>query len=315
MSISTSIESTDNKTTIVKSNFLCVFSILLFATGFPAAEYLLKDWDVVSVITARNVFSFILIFIIWLFIEGIQKVKSAKWLKGFLIGLSGFGIGAFLILMLQSLTTPVIAALAVATMPVFAVSLEMLLDGRKMTLWFFFGVVLVLLGGYIASGASLREDNVGIAALIGIIGVALFAWGSRATVKSLPGMSNLGQTAVTSSGMAGLSIVLYFVCSVFFDLTNATSIITIEHLGLVLIYAWLGLGISQIFWIKAVSQLGIGLASFHLNAVPFYVMFMLFLLGDSWIWHQAVGALIVISGVILAQQKSSKKKAEFFELP
>ena len=315
MSISTSKESTDNKTTIVKSNFLCVFSILLFATGFPAAEYLLKDWDVVSVITARNVFSFILIFIIWLFIEGIQKVKSAKWLKGFLIGLSGFGIGAFLILMLQSLTTPVIAALAVATMPVFAVSLEMLLDGRKMTLWFFFGVVLVLLGGYIASGASLREDNVGIAALIGIIGVALFAWGSRATVKSLPGMSNLGQTVVTSFGMVGLSIFLYFVCSVFFDLTNATSIITIEHLGLVLIYAWLGLGISQIFWIKAVSQLGIGLASFHLNAVPFYVMFMLFLLGDSWIWHQAFGALIVISGVILAQQKSSKKKAEFFELP
>ena len=244
MSISTSKESTDNKTTIVKSNFLCVFSILLFATGFPAAEYLLKDWDVVSVITARNVFSFILIFIIWLFIEGIQKVKSAKWLKGFLIGLSGFGIGAFLILMLQSLTSPVIAALAVATMPVFAVSLEMLLDRRKMTLWFFFGVVLVLLGGYIASGASLREDNVGIAALIGIIGVALFAWGSRATVKSLPGMSNLGQTAVTSFGMAGLSIFLYFVCSVFFDLTNATSIITIEHLGLVLIYAWLGLGIS-----------------------------------------------------------------------
>ncbi|MDB4058133.1 hypothetical protein N9522_07270, partial [Candidatus Thioglobus sp.] len=128
-------------------------------------------------------------------------------------------------------------------------------------------------------------------------------------------MSNLGQTAVTSFGMAGLSIFLYFVCSVFFDLTNATSIITIEHLGLVLIYAWLGLGISQIFWIKAVSQLGIGLASFHLNAVPFYVMFMLFLLGDSWIWHQAFGALIVISGVILAQQKSSKKKPEFFELP
>jgi drug/metabolite transporter (DMT)-like permease len=99
------------------------------------------------------------------------------------------------------------------------------------------------------------------------------------------------------------------------DLTNSATSITLKHLGLVLIYAWLGLGISQILWIKAVSQLGIGISSFHLNAVPFYVMFMLFLLGDSWIWHQAVGALIVISGVILAQQKSSKKKAEFFELP
>ena len=159
----------------IKSNLICVFSILLFAMGFPAAEYLLDDWDVVSVITARNVFSFILIFLIWLSIAVIQEVKSAKWLKGYFIGASGFGIGAFLILYLQSITTPVIAALAVATMPVFAVSLEMLLDGRKMTFWFFFGVVLVLWGGYIASGASLVESNIGFAILIGFLGVALFA--------------------------------------------------------------------------------------------------------------------------------------------
>ena len=304
-----------NDSGVLKSNFICVFSILLFAMGFPAAEYLLDDWDVVSVITARNVFSFILIFLIWLSIEGVQKVKSAKWFKGFVIGVSGFGIGAFLILYLQSLTTPVIAALAVATMPVFAVSLEMLLDGRKMTFWFFFGVVLVLWGGYIASGASLIENNIGFAILIGFLGVALFAWGSRATVKSLPGMTTLGQVAVTSFGMAGLSIVLYFIGTTFMDLTISASSITLKHFGLVLIYAWLGLGISQILWIKAVSQLGIGIASFHLNAVPFYVMFMLFLLGDQWVWHQAIGALIVITGVIMAQQKSSKKKTEFFELP
>ncbi|MBT5978470.1 MAG: DMT family transporter [Gammaproteobacteria bacterium] len=304
-----------NDSGVLKSNFICVFSILLFAMGFPAAEYLLDDWDVVSVITARNVFSFILIFLIWLSIEGVQKVKSAKWFKGFVIGVSGFGIGAFLILYLQSLTTPVIAALAVATMPVFAVLLEMLLDGRKMTFWFFFGVVLVLWGGYIASGASLIENNIGFAILIGFLGVALFAWGSRATVKSLPGMTTLGQVAVTSYGMAGLSIVLYFIGTTFMDLTISASSITLKHLGLVLIYAWLGLGISQILWIKAVSQLGIGIASFHLNAVPFYVMFMLFLLGDQWVWHQAIGALIVITGVIMAQQKSLKKKTEFFELP
>ena len=137
MSSNSSNQSSENHSGILRSNFICVFSILLFAMGFPAAEYLLDDWDVVSVITARNIFSFILIFIIWISIEGVQKVKSAKWLKGTLIGVAGFGIGAFLILYLQSLTSPVIAALAVATMPVFAVSLEMLLDGRKMTLWFF----------------------------------------------------------------------------------------------------------------------------------------------------------------------------------
>ena len=44
-------------------------------------------------------------------------------------------------------------------------------------------------------------------------------------------------------------------------------------------------------------------------------MFILFILGDSWVWSQAIGAAIVITGVILAQQKSANKKAEFFELP
>jgi len=224
------------------------------------------------------------------------------WFKGFLIGATGFGIGSFLILVLQSLTSPVIAVLACATMPVFAVTLEIFFDGRKMTLWFFFGVILVLMGGYIASGAAFDNDGIGFAALIGLIGVALFGWGSRATVKNLPGMSTLGQTSVTSFGMAGISAVLYFFCYIL-GLTETTSVITINHLGLVLIYGWLGLGISQIFWIMGISQLGIGIASFHLNAAPFYVMFILFLLGDSWIWYQAIGALIVILGVIIAQLK------------
>ena len=102
MSSNSSDQSRENHSGVVKSNFICVLSILLFAMGFPAAEYLLDDWDVVSVITARNVFSFILIFLIWLSIEGVQKVKSAQWLKGTLIGVAGFGIGAFLILYLQS---------------------------------------------------------------------------------------------------------------------------------------------------------------------------------------------------------------------
>jgi len=137
MSVNPSEDKVEKDLGVFNSNFICVFAILLFAMGFPAAEYLLDDWDVVSVITARNVSSFILIFFIWLAIEGIQKVRSALWFKGFLIGATGFGIGSFLILILQSLTSPVIAVLACATMPVFAVTLEILFDGRKMTLWFF----------------------------------------------------------------------------------------------------------------------------------------------------------------------------------
>ena len=283
--------------------------------GFPAAEFLLEDWDVVSIVAARNTLAFVLIMFIWIFYEGLQEVRVAKWNKGFWIGAIGFGVGSFFVLLLQSITSPVIAALMVATMPVAAVTLEIFLDGRKITRWFLLGIILVLLGGFVASGANLQNDSIGLASFLGITGVGLFAWGSRATVKNLPGMTLLGQVAVTTSGMVGSAVLVYFISSVFFEITKPLSLITYEHIGLLLIYACLAIAISQILWIKSVDQLGIGLSSFHLNAAPFYVMLMLFLLGSNWIWHQTIGAAIVITGVILAQQRSSKEKAEFFELP
>ena len=283
--------------------------------GFPAAEFLLEDWDVVSIVAARNTLAFVLIMFIWIVFEGFQEVRIAKWNKGFWIGAIGFGVGSFFVLLLQSITTPVIAALMVATMPVAAVTLEIFLDGRKITRWFLLGIILVLLGGFVASGANLQNDSIGLASFLGITGVGLFAWGSRATVKNLPGMTLLGQVAVTTSGMVGSAVLVYFISSVFFEITKPLSLITYEHIGLLLIYACLAIAISQILWIKSVDQLGIGLSSFHLNAAPFYVMLMLFLLGSNWIWHQTIGAAIVITGVILAQQRSSKEKAEFFELP
>ena len=315
MSSSSSDFTNSNDLGVLKSNLICIFSIVFYAMGFPAAEFLLDDWDVISIIAARNTLAFILIFFIWILYEGLQEVRVAKWNKGFWIGAIGFGIGSFFVLLLQSITSPVIAALMVATMPVAAVTLEIFLDGRKMTRWFLFGIVLVLFGGFIASGANLNNDSIGLASFLGITGVGLFAWGSRATVKNLPGMSLLGQVAVTTSGMVGSAVFVYFVSSIFFDITESPSQITYEHLGLILIYACLAIGISQILWIKSVAQLGIGLSSFHLNAAPFYVMLMLFLLGNSWIWHQTLGAVIVISGVIIAQRRTANKKAEFFELP
>ena len=293
---------------IIKSNTILVAAISIFALGFPAAEYLLDDWDVVTVITVRNVFAFILLFFIWIVLEGSTVVRSANWIKGFWIGGIGFGIGSFLLLFVQSLTTPVIAALAAATMPLAAVTLEIIFDGRKMTQLFLIGIILVLFGGFVATGATFDGISFGfrLGVLLVFIPAAIFAWGSRATVKNLPGMTSLGQTTITTFGMAVFTLVLYVICNFLLQIIGPYPEITIKHFGLVLIYAWLGFAISQIFWIRGVSGLGIGIASFHLNALPFYVMFFLFLLGESWNWQQAIGAIIVTTGVILSQIKSVK---------
>lgn len=61
------------------------------------------------------------------------------------------------------------------------------------------------------------------------------------------------------------------------------------------------LGVSQVMWIMSVERLGIGLSALHINAAPFYVMLILFALGQAWDWSQALAATVVGLGVLVAQ--------------
>ena len=74
-----------------------------------------------------------------------------------------------------------------------------------------------------------------------------------------------------------------------------------DHIKLFVIYACFGLAISQILWIRGVQKLGIGIASLHLNITPFYVMIILFIIGHTWIWTQAIGAFVIIIGISFTQ--------------
>ena len=66
--------------------------------------------------------------------------------------------------------------------------------------------------------------------------------------------------------------------------------------------------IAQTMWIWGAGNLGILLASFHMNAVPFYVMLILVLLMEkAWNWDQTFGAFLVALGVIMAQANWQKK--------
>ena len=115
---------------------------------------------------------------------GAASLSRLPWRKGFWIGFFGFGIGSMLLLLSQSMTNAVTAALAAVTMPICAVALEVALDGKRLTLRFLIDVALVVLGGLSASGIQFGEFQLGLGFLIGLCASSLFVWGSRATVRS-----------------------------------------------------------------------------------------------------------------------------------
>jgi drug/metabolite transporter (DMT)-like permease len=187
-------------------------------------------------------------------------------------------------------------------MPVAAVALEVLFDGRRLTLNFLAGVALGLFGGFMAAGANLTDAKFGLGAAMGIAATFIFAWGSRKTVKGLPMMTSFGQTTLT---LVGAMLFCQATLAIFLVMGwQGTQYSALDTQGwiMLLIYAWGAMAASQAFWIVAISKLGIGLASFHLNATPFYVMLILFATGGGWNWNQATGASLVAIGVVLAQR-------------
>ena len=286
---------------LIQSNLTCVFAALSFAMGFPALNVLLNDWGVISVVLVRNSIAFIFISLLWLISEDFDNLVKAEWLKGFLIGAIGFGLGSFLLVITQLLTTTFIAALAAALMPIAAITLEIIFDNRHITVRFLTGLALVFLGSMIILGINEIDLKFSVGLFLGLMSVTFFAWGSRASVKHLPKMTTLARTSTTTFGMCGFCLIAYLI-SLYFKI-EATNIpkINLEHVKLFVIYACFGLAISQILWIQGVQKLGIGIASLHLNITPFYVMIILFITGYKWNWTQAIGALIIIIGISITQ--------------
>lgn len=283
--------------------------MVLFALGFPAADVLLASWGTIALSAVRIVLCVALLIPLWVVMDGWFALRSAPWGRGLAIGSVGFGTGTISLLITQTLTDAVTAALVAAMMPVAAVLLEVLLDGRRLTGAFLLGVGLVLAGGVIASGASLGDSQFGLGALVGIVATFIFAWASRATVKNLPEMSNMGQSAITLVGAMGFNLVVLAVFVGFGWTGTQLGAVDGYSLRMLAIYALCGLAISQVFWILGVSKVGVGLASFHLNAVPFYVMLIVVAMGGIGDWMQALGAAVLAVGVVLAQRGSTWREA------
>ena len=305
MRLASSVSTPVSRAKLLRGNGICVGSIFLFSLAFPAADLLLQDWGVLGLILIRNMLAFGLILLLFIALLGAQGLRDLPWAKGFWIGFTGFGIGSTLLIYAQAISDPITAALAAAAMPISAVSIEIILDKRRLTLPFSMGLVLVLMGGCVATGAGLTGFNLGWGLMVGLVSASFFAWGSRASVVNLPDTSPLARTVVTTFGMWGFTLFLWGFGRIFGWAGAHIPPPSAEHLIPMCIYALLGVGISQLLWVKGVGEIGIAIASFHLNAAPFYVMIVMVAFGQSLQITQVIGAAILAFGVILSQTKKA----------
>jgi drug/metabolite transporter (DMT)-like permease len=288
------------QTSLPLAHLACAASMLVWAAGLPAAGLLIPHVPALTLTAARMGLAALALLPLWWLIEGRRAVLAAAWRIGLLIGAVN-SLGAFGLILGQARSDAVTVAIVSAAMPIVGMGIEVVLDGRKVTPSLLIGMTLSLMGGLIALDGGTAGGGTFLGAMLCLASVVVFTFGSRLTVTAFPTLTPLGRTTITLSGGALASLVMVVLATLLGLPAPDWASLGAPEAGAFVIYAFAGLALSQLLWISSVGRLGIGLASLHINATPFYVMLILFAVGGPWLWHQVFGAVLVVVGVMVAQ--------------
>ena len=288
-------------TSRLTANLICSASMLIWAAGLPAADYLIPLLAAEQLTALRLGITAAVLVPFWVLREGMGVLARAHWLRGMAVG-SLLGLGAWFLVIGQAIGGAVTAAVIAATLPLVGMAIEVLFDGRKMTRALVIGMALSLAGGMMALDWRAGGVSLGFGALMCFLSVVSFTIGSRLTVTAFPNHSPVGRVAVTMTGAAVIAAVV----AVGQAALTRTPLVDLapwgaKEWGAMLMYSVGGMAVSQVLWIMSVGRLGIGMSALHINTAPFYVMAILFAMGGAWIWGQAAAAALVALGVLIAQ--------------
>lgn len=286
---------------LLTANLICLASMIIWAAGLPAADLILPHMPPIALTASRAVLAALVLVPIWWLVEGGKAVLGADWLRGTWVGFVTLGLASFCIIIALQFNDPVTVAIVTAVMPVAGILLECVADKRPFTRLLAIGLALSVIGGLIAVSGSEGNLDFGIGVLAALGSVICYTWGSRATVTALPDLSPLGRSAITVGGCAIVTLVAALGDGIFRHQWPAWQAIGLAEFTGLAIFGIGSMAVSQLLWIISVGRIGIGAASMHTNAVPFYVMLMVFLLGGPWSWLQTLGAAIVVTGALIAQ--------------
>ena len=285
---------------MVAANLICMASMLIWAAGLPAADRIIPLLPPEQLAALRMALAAGALVPFWALREGFGPILQANWPRGLAVG-SLIGIAAWFLILGQARSGAVTTAVISSTLPVVGIALEVALDGRKLSRALIVGLALSLLGGVMALDFATGGLNLGLGATFCLFSVVFFALGSRLTVTAFPRETPLGRTAITLTGAA---VAVLAAAAVQWGLGGPAPTFVAwgwNEVAAVLIFSVGALGIAQVLWITSVERLGIGLSALHINAAPFYVMLILFMMGQPWDWVQAGAALVVGLGVLVAQ--------------
>ena len=294
----------ENKSSLA-TYIAAIVSIILWGYSFVWTNSLLQyEVPVFTLLFIRLAIAGVLLFVASKFLGKLQKVdkKDIKWL--FLMALSEpfvYFIGETYGMLATGSAT--IAAVIIATIPIFCLILERILWNKRFTTYKIVGILLTIPGILMVvfqDGPVSVSHAYGIALLFMAVAAAT---SYAVVVKKLSGKYN-SFTITTYQFVIGA--LLFFPLFLLYGRQGLNEkFFTVEVLTPLLTLAVLCSCVAFLLWVSVIGKLGITRANIFSALIPAVSAVGAFMLGqESLPLIRIIGIAVVIIGVILAQQES-----------
>jgi drug/metabolite transporter (DMT)-like permease len=285
--------------------FYALSAMLFWGFSFIWSSVLLKYYQPVTIIFIRLIISAAFLFSILHFFWQDEKVARKDYKLIFLSAL----FNPFLYFLGENyglkFSTPTIAAVIIATIPVFSPVIAYLSFREKLTPINFIGIA-VSFGGVImmlvTGNLSLAADIRGVLCLFGAVFAALLY---SVTLRKLTAKYS---ALVLIAWQNLLGIFLFLPFFLIFEARSITEIhVNGEIVTSMLLLAILASSVSFVFFAHSVKLLGISKTNIFSNLIPvFTAVFSFFLLAEAFSIQKITGIALVIGGVYLSERTKKR---------
>lgn len=282
-------------------HFYALAAMLFWGLSFIWSSVLLNYYQPITIIFIRLILSTAFLFTI-LWISGKPRAVARGDFAHLTI--SAF-FNPFLYFLCENyglkLSTPTIAAVIIATIPLFSPVIAFFALKERLTLLNLIGIVISFLGivtMLVTRNLSLSSDVNGILFLFGAVGSALIF--SVMLKKLTEKYSAL--LLVAWQNLVG--IVLFLPLFLIFEAKDTFAIpVNSEIISSFLLLSILASSAAFVLFAHSVKLLGVSKANIYSNLIPvFTAIFSYFLIDEIFTIQKIVGILLVIGGVFLSER-------------
>ena len=206
-------------------------------------------------------------------------------------------------------TSAINAAIEQASMPLTVFVMNFILYKTKTTLFQLIGFGLTLIGIVITAARgdlyALVSGDLNIGDLLMIVAITFYGFYS-VILKNKPDIHLV--SFITIASIAAFFISLPF--TLYEANTDNFIFPDLQGFGVVIYAALFPSFVAQSLWVLGLEKVGSNRGGLFINLVPIFgTILAIIILGEKFEYNHAIGAVLVLGGIMLAQKMSAKDKA------